>query len=297
MHPIFVIPLLGLATVLVVPLLILVGLRVHHFRHLRRVRRSLLDRAGRPDERFDPASLADLPEPVRRYFEHAIAPGTPLASAVSLRMQVRVRQRKHDPEAPWWKYRQVELLTPWGFWIDGRQVDCWPPNRATFYYFDHRGEGREAWYELLPALLNTDGSFARLLRIRLLHHLVWLPSALLPREGVTWRADGDDAAEVTLTLDGETTTVRLVLDDDGRVREAITEQWIQIGTPERRLIPVRLVLDGERRFDGYTVPTRMLAGWWHGTPKYVESMEFTVLDADYGVRGEPAAEHRAVAAV
>ncbi|HEX6459909.1 MAG TPA: hypothetical protein VF032_13415 [Thermoleophilaceae bacterium] len=39
-----------------------------------------------PTERFDPASLADQPEPVRRYFVHAIAPGAVLAEGARLTM-------------------------------------------------------------------------------------------------------------------------------------------------------------------------------------------------------------------
>jgi len=41
--------------------------------------------------RFDPASLNDLDEPVRRYLSHALAPGAPLAPGVRLRMTGRIR--------------------------------------------------------------------------------------------------------------------------------------------------------------------------------------------------------------
>ncbi|HEY2290488.1 MAG TPA: DUF6544 family protein [Thermoanaerobaculia bacterium] len=40
---------------------------------------------------FDPAALAHLPEPARRYLTHAIAPGTPLASAVRLKMHGEIK--------------------------------------------------------------------------------------------------------------------------------------------------------------------------------------------------------------
>lgn len=36
---------------------------------------------------FDPAMIADLPEPARRYLAYSIAPGTPLRTTVVLRME------------------------------------------------------------------------------------------------------------------------------------------------------------------------------------------------------------------
>jgi hypothetical protein len=40
---------------------------------------------------FDPAKVSGLPEGVRLYLEHAIAAGTPLASAVRLRMHGEIK--------------------------------------------------------------------------------------------------------------------------------------------------------------------------------------------------------------
>lgn len=39
------------------------------------------------EERFDPAEVADLPQVARRYFAHAIAPGTPLFSVALIEME------------------------------------------------------------------------------------------------------------------------------------------------------------------------------------------------------------------
>jgi hypothetical protein len=48
---------------------------------------------------FRPDCLAALPEPARRYLEHAIASGIPLASAVWLRMHGEIKLRRtHDQE-------------------------------------------------------------------------------------------------------------------------------------------------------------------------------------------------------
>ena len=56
--------------------------------------------------RFDPLELADLPEPVRRYFGAAIAPGTEVTEAVSLTMRGRLRL------GTWLPFRAEQALAP-----------------------------------------------------------------------------------------------------------------------------------------------------------------------------------------
>jgi hypothetical protein len=48
--------------------------------------------------RFDAAALADLDEPVRRYFTHALADGTPLSRGARLRL------RGHIKVGPWLRF-------------------------------------------------------------------------------------------------------------------------------------------------------------------------------------------------
>ena len=40
---------------------------------------------------FEPARLSELPEPARKYLEHAITPGTRFASAVRLQMHGEIK--------------------------------------------------------------------------------------------------------------------------------------------------------------------------------------------------------------
>ncbi len=64
----------------------------------------LLRPAG-PD-RFDPAELDGLPEPVRRHLAQAIAPGTPLATAARLRMRGTIKVGR------WLPFRARQVLSP-----------------------------------------------------------------------------------------------------------------------------------------------------------------------------------------
>jgi hypothetical protein len=49
------------------------------------------------DQTFQPSQIANLPELAQRYLEHAIAPNTPLASAVRLWMHGEIKLKKWYP--------------------------------------------------------------------------------------------------------------------------------------------------------------------------------------------------------
>lgn len=258
-------------------------LRVRHRRALDKARRRLENTA--PPRVSTGDTTRSLPEPVRRYFAHAIRAGAPHATVLHSGLVLRVQRPKHDPSAPWHEYHYRQVMTPAGMVMEGRRVAERIPNRVSFWYWNGRGWAWDAWLDLIPAMLETDESFARILRIRHLFQLVWLPAALLPRPGVQWKTGTLGDPEVTLSLDGERVTIRFVLDEEGRPRELFGSMWARIGTEERQMIPVRVRLEDEETFGDHTIPTAMTIGWWYGTDRYVESMVFRLGDATYSAGG------------
>ncbi len=57
----------------------------------------LWDFASTDEHRFDGVDLRRLPKVAQRYLEHSIAPGTPLASAVRLRMHGEIKLKSWHP--------------------------------------------------------------------------------------------------------------------------------------------------------------------------------------------------------
>ena len=58
-----------------------------------------------PAERdFEPRELSHLPEIVQRYLAHSIAPGTPLASAVRMRMHGTIKLKK------WRRFKAEQVI-------------------------------------------------------------------------------------------------------------------------------------------------------------------------------------------
>ena len=82
-------------------------MKIFYERKLSRIWRALEGKM--PGARFSENMVAGLPEPAQRYLLHAIAPGTPLASSVELRMEGKFRLKS---EADWFNLQAEQILSP-----------------------------------------------------------------------------------------------------------------------------------------------------------------------------------------
>jgi hypothetical protein len=148
---------------------------------------------------YDPESLGGLPAPVARYFRFALTPGQPLIRGA------RVEHRgdfRTAPDAAWSPFRSVQhySVDPPAFVWDAR-IEMIP--LVGVRVRDSYLAGRAAILGRVAALLPVvDRQGGRELASGALHRLLaesaWLPTALLPREGLEWTAMDDTTARVTL---------------------------------------------------------------------------------------------------
>ena len=216
---------------------------------------------------FSPDMVADLPEPARRYFAFAIAPGTPLWTVAQIDMTGRFALGdKAEPNYIDMTAAQV-LAAPQGF--------VWRMSGA-------RGAMRVAgsdsglWTRfwamgVLPvARAGADDNLRRSAFGRMAAEAVfWTPAALLPGPDVTWQAVDAHTARVTLRRGDLEQAVDLTVDDDGRPQQVVFARWTN-ANPDRawREQPFGGTLDGFRDFGGYRLPTHVEAGNQFGTDGY-----------------------------
>jgi hypothetical protein len=74
---------------------------------------------------FERGKFALLPEPARLYLEHAIAPGTPLASAVGLRMRGEIKRRRWLPLTAEQVIHRGTRIYLARLGVDERAADSW----------------------------------------------------------------------------------------------------------------------------------------------------------------------------
>lgn len=229
---------------------------------------------------YDPAMVASLPEPARRYFDFTIAPGTPLRSVVVLEMEGEMGLgTKDDPKYQSMRARQI-LAAPHGLvWrlntgmISGSD-GALPDTSWTRFWL----------YHLIPIVRVADNpdhhrsAFGRVVS----EAAFWTPAALLPSDNVTWEARGPDVARATMTNGAFSQWVDITVRADGAPVKVVIERWSDANPDRRfRLQPFGGELSEYRDFDGYRLPTRVDGGNLIGTPDYFPFFRARVTSARF----------------
>ncbi|MCG8418038.1 MAG: hypothetical protein MJE77_08870 [Proteobacteria bacterium] len=218
---------------------------------------------------FDPAKLIHLPESARRYLTHAIAPGTPLSSAVRLSMT-----------------GAIKLGNDWHA-FDAEQVICWDRGmiwraRVKMGHFTVKGsdrivdgEGAMDWriFGLIPVMRADGPDITRSAMGRLEIESVWVPAVLLD-QSVEWTAPDEQRADATIALADDRVEVHLDIEKSGQLRSARLARWGNPEGGEFHRVDFGGWLQRETSFGGYTIPTQLRVGWYFGSDRFDSEGEF-----------------------
>lgn len=205
---------------------------------------------------FDPATLAELPEPARRWLRHAIPPGARLARRASLHMHGEIRLGRH-----WHAFTADQLLMPEsGFvWAARTHVGHLPVNGFDAYA---AGIGLMRWRMLgLPVQADTGADVTLSALDRLAAEATLLPSSLIT---AAWRPGPEPntavyAHHVTGRHARSHVTIRVA--PDGRLEQVTMRRW---AAPEGRHYRLHtFVVEFAGEFDTGTmlVPDGICATW------------------------------------
>ncbi|MCU0571144.1 MAG: hypothetical protein MUF49_31840 [Oculatellaceae cyanobacterium Prado106] len=210
---------------------------------------------------------------------HAIAPGTPLATSVQLTMSGQIRL---SPEQNWMPVQAQEILSTQGFiWraIAGEGV---MQMQGADYYTQGDGRMRFSLWGMIPVVNAQNEDVMRSAIGRWIGEYFWLPSALLPQRGVSWRAIDSNTIQASLKADGQPITLTFEIDEQGQVLRSSLLRWGN-QTPDQHYaeIPFGGKFQAEKTFGGYTIPSQMGAGWWIGTDRYFEFFRVAIEQAEF----------------
>lgn len=262
---------LGISVSLAIALLVLAILRLRTEKEICTKERLLELPAGKL---FTEDMVAALPEPAKRYFLHAITPGTPLANSVRLKMKGSF---KIGQDKPWLPMQATEILSTKGFVWKAKIGRGLFQMIGADYYTNRVSRVQFALLGLLPLVNASNPDINRSSIGRLAGEFVWLPSALLPQQGVDWLAIDDNTIQASLKIDGEPITPTLVVDPDGKLLKFSLPRWSD-RSPDGSwaYTPFGGEVQAERSFDGFTIPSQVSAGWWYGTDSYSESFRAAI---------------------
>jgi hypothetical protein len=231
---------------------------------------------GQP--RFEPDQLAGLPAAARCYLEHAIAPGTPLASAVRLRMHGGIKLQGWLPfSAEQVIHRGRGMI--WRATVRMKGL----PIRGFDRLVDGEGEMRWKLLGLIPVMTAAGPDITRSAAGRVGAEFSWLPSALCG-DDVSWTAPDSSHARASFVVQGEKVELTFAIDGAGRLESLALKRW---GNPEDadfHYADFGGFVEGEGTFGGYTIPTRLRIGWHFGGERFESEGEFfrvTIDDAQY----------------
>jgi hypothetical protein len=235
------------------------------------------------NELFDPALVRDLPEIARRYFNHAIAPGTPLKSLIELRMEGTFLLGDKDAQQTYaMKARQI-LRPPSNFvWIPQMKSGVMRISGS-----DALIEG-EAWsrfwlFGLIPvANARSSTDVARSASFRSAMESIWVPPSLLPANGVTWEQTGPNTGQVRLRRVAPEIVLDLTLGNDGSVQKVACQRWSNANSAGIfQLQPFGGRVSAERSFGGYTIPSELEVGNHFGTRAYLPFFRARITNAAF----------------
>ncbi|MDZ8189338.1 MAG: hypothetical protein RMX96_31440 [Nostoc sp. ChiSLP02] len=270
--------LLVIGALVAIAFIALVIIKIKNEQEVERIWRTL--EVTPTGDRFSEDMVADLPLPVRRYFLHSIALGTPLASSVSLEMSGSFRLAE---DKPWIPMRAKQI-------ISAAKGFVWKPIigsglfqfMGTDYYANKSGGMRFSIWGLISVVNARNFNITRSSIGRFAGEFFWLPSALLPQRNVTWKAIDERTIEASFKIDDEPITLTLVTDLDGKPLKVSFPRWGKYTEDNTHTyIPFGGEFTEEKTFSGYTIPSQVCAGWRIGTENYFEFYRAEIQQAEF----------------
>jgi hypothetical protein len=218
---------------------------------------------------FDPALLGNLPHLARCYLEQAIAPGTPLASAVRLWMhgEIKLGGKWHPfkgEEVICWNRGMIWQATAW---MNGLPI--WGADRIV----DGVGEMKWKILGLFPVMQASGVDLTRSGVGRVQVESMWLPSVLCNPD-ICWMEVNASQVEANFTALGEPAKLTLTMNNQGMFEQVKLDRW---GSPEGEAfhyVDFGGMVEDSGTFGGYTIPTQLRAGWFFGSERFESKGEF-----------------------
>ncbi|NJL80874.1 MAG: hypothetical protein HC917_22490 [Richelia sp. SM2_1_7] len=129
------------------------------------------------------------------------------------------------------------------------------------YYFHNFGRIWFSIWGIIPVVNAHNQDITRSSIGRLAGESFWLPSALLPQNGVSWQAINDNTIEANMKVDDEAVTLTFFIDSNGKLLKVSLLRWGEKNQDSSyTYIPFGGEVLEERTFGGFTIPSQINAG-------------------------------------
>lgn len=242
--------------------------------------------------RYSEIELIGLPAPVARYFRAVLKDGQPIIRRAHITWKGEFNMGKPgtDKWAPFTAKQDFVPRAP-GFIWDARISMAPGMNTLVRDAFVAGAGSIHAKVTGLVTVANSHDTpaIATGALQRYLGEAAWLPTALLPSQGVTWEPMDENRARATITAGGVTTSLEFRFGADGQIVSAYAaERVFDDGKSPATPHPWRARNLRYGEFNGMKVPVDSTAEWlfpagpyayWRGQPITIEYEYGNVLGA------------------
>jgi len=238
---------------------------------------TLWDSATSSDRVFQPDDYTHLPEVARRYLDHAIAPQTPLASAVRLRMHGEIKLKNWIPfkaeQVICWEHGLIWSATAW---MNGL------PIIGSDRILDGIGAMQWKLLGLFPVMTASGSDITRSAAGRLQAESIWLPSVFC-RDDVAWTSLDSSHLHASFVVQREKAELDFNLEQTGRLKTVKLPRWGNPEGAESHYVDFGAIIEEEGIFSGYTIPTCLRVGWYFGSDRFESEGEFFRVTVDEAI--------------
>jgi len=214
-------------------------------------------------QRYDAREIADLPAPVRRYFELALTDGQPIIRAADAAMTGTFNMSLDAPQwKPFTSQQRVVTHRPGFVWNARIMLFAGFPVRVHDAYVAGTGI-------LTPSILGLfsmgnisgTGEPARGELMRWFAECAWYPTALLPSQGIEWQAVDATSAQATMTDGPIRLTMLFRFGDDGLISSIHADARGALVAGQTVMMPWEGRFSDYRRQDGMLIPFYGEVAW------------------------------------
>jgi len=227
---------------------------------LKDVRAALL---ALPSPAYPTEEPNEPPAPAQRYFAYALHASTS-PRAVGLQMRGEIRP---NPQGAWMPFTARQIIAPGcGFAWEASAGRGLLRLVGGDYYFNNEARVAFRLWNLLPVVRAAGPDIARSARGRLAMEAIFLPCSL---RYAAWEARDERTARCGQTIDGETLSFDLTVDERGVPRHVDMLRWSD-QTGDKRFAPVPFGVNilAMRRFGDWELPEQISVGWHRGQERY-----------------------------
>lgn len=209
---------------------------------------------------YDPDDVADLPAPVRRYFETVLTEGQLHVDTAQITQEGTFRLGGADADWHPFTASQKYTVSPPGYVWDA-DIELAPrvSARVLDAYVDGEGRLRANLLGALPvATAGPDPQTNEAELQRYLSETPWFPTALLPAAGVSWEGIDDQSARATITDGDVTATAVFHFAEDGFISRVTADRYRQDTDSIDSWVGYHRSYEIH---DGMKVPTEAEVGW------------------------------------